>query len=220
MAHADFENLVATREHIRIRVDGSWSAREVELFYGYITDVYNILLILLNTDNERANIFMYEIQAILKAVVDYRAFAITFERTPGVHELWGRADAHSLDLESAIGATQRLRVDSVHFGSEGVHDLIGVAEVIGHLKDLILSIIETYTSRQERLATVRMLELKAEAFEIENQKKLLGNLAMALELAEKHNFPKQEISKLGAVLLQRKLYLEGLVSDEKIIGVE
>jgi len=104
------------RRIIRFRIDGEWSAEEMGQFFLDLDDLYmliNMLLVLM-------------------------VRAPSGPRGQMKHEL----RFFSQWLRSANPDSKFLEVVQIHYGSPGIQDLVGVGEIVGHIKEFILKIIE------------------------------------------------------------------------------
>jgi HAMP domain-containing protein len=129
------------------------------------------------------------------------------ERTPLVSAAQITAAAELLE------PGERLVVQRVIYGSPGIKDLAGVGEIVGHVKDLLVRLIDHWsTQRQRDLENVRR-ELENQTLEIEIAKQFVG-------LAQGLGYSKREMRQLVSIAIQEQRPLVRLIATGKITSAD
>lgn len=84
-------------------------------------------------------------------------------------------------------------------GSRDIKDIVGLGEIIGHIKDLILKLIEICTTREER-------KLKKRRMKLDNTREFL-------ELAEKYNLTLEQLNIYVALANDNSIMLTDQTSS-------
>ncbi|MEO7560348.1 MAG: hypothetical protein ABIT23_08865 [Nitrosospira sp.] len=116
-------------------------------------------------------------------------------------------------LVSILQPDERLQVRAVRYGSEGFKDFWGVGTSIGHLKDLVIKLIEVGTGWRRR-------KLESDTIEIDNEAKRLKNAREYVQFAKELGYTEVEIRQMISWSDKRQLVLIGLAQDGKLIGVD
>jgi len=198
---------------LRLNIDGRWSAAEMSACFSAVSDLYALrhALEVLREDASETDSLL---ERFYFGRVPQRS-ANAFRRLQGLAALsttplvLQSAD----DLVSILQPAERLQVRAVHYGSEGFKDLSGIGTAIGHLKDLILKLIDLGTGRKRR-------KLEEESLEIDNEGKRLKNAREYLGLIKDLGYSEGEVRKMVTWSDKRQLVLVGLVQDQKLIGVD
>jgi hypothetical protein len=194
---------------LRLNIDGHWTASDMSTSFAAMNDLYALrqAFEILRQD---AN----EMQYLLKQ------FYIGPERLPLalLRRFWGMPTVSQGlqtpdDLVSILQPGERLQVRAVHYGSEGFKDFWGVGSSIGHLKDLIIKLIDVGTGRARR-------KLENETIEIDNEARRLKNAREYIQLAKELGYSEAEMRKMISWTDKRQLVLVGLAQDGKLIGVD
>ena len=114
---------------------------------------------------------------------------------------------------------ERLSVCRIRFESPGFKDLAGVGEVIGHVKDFLLRLIQMYLERHQRRAENTGRRLDNEKRELENEGKRIENAKSLVELARNCGYTRAEVRKLVAWVDSRQALLVPLIETRKITDV-
>jgi hypothetical protein len=168
------------RTIIRFEIDGEWSAEEMGQFFVDLDELYMLLTTL--------------------QTIQFRD--PSGPRGKMKHEL----RYFSEWIKSANPHSKFLQVIKVQYGSPGIQDLVGVGEIVGHIKEFILKIIENISSRRER-------ELKNTQLELENARQFL-------QLRKDYDLNEEELLFLVKEINTRQRRLEKLIREGKIITVK
>jgi hypothetical protein len=139
------------RKVLRVEIDGTWTAQEFADFFKSITVLYGLRTVLEIRPRERP---------------------------------WGY-DRNELALHEALiealrslEPIEQLYVRRIQFASPGSIDLVGIGAIVGHVKDLLLRIIDLAVSAERR-------RLENEGLHIENERRRIENEKERLELEER-----------------------------------
>src|SRR5581483_4015272 len=107
---------------------------------------------------------------------------------------------------------EKLEVQRIQYGSEGFKDLAGIGEIVGHIKDFILKLIEHKSAKRQR-------ELENEEKEIRNQQLRIENARSFVALAKECGYSEPEIRSLVHFVDDRQQTLVDLIDTDKIRSV-
>lgn len=127
--------------------------------------------------------------------------------------LVGRGQAPIELASELLEPDERLVVQRVLYGSPGIKDLVGVGEIVGHVKDLLLRLIEHWSTRRQRSLENERRELENRQLQVEIAKQFVG---LAHELA----YPKKETRQLVSAVVLEQRPLVRLVSAGKITSAD
>jgi hypothetical protein len=106
-----------------------------------------------------------------------------------------------------------LSVVKIQYGSPGVKDLAGWGEVVGHLKDFLLKLIDLATSHRRRT-------LEDDKLEEEIRRKRIENAGALVNLAKDLGYTKAQTQKLVDFVYQAQEPLLSLAEEGKIHSVK
>ena len=129
----------------------------------------------------------------------------------------GRITSVSSEL---LEPDERLVVQRVIYGSPGIKDLAGVGEIVGHLKDLLLRLIDHWSTKQRRSLENRHLELENERLELENRQRQVEVAKQFVGLAGELGYTEQERRQLVAAVMHEQQPIVTLISAGKITSVD
>lgn len=84
----------------------------------------------------------------------------------------------------------KLSVIRTHHGSPGFTDLAGAAQIVGHLKEFLLHLVNLWATREER-------KVKSDILKRENEKKALEILEIKMDLLERAGCDKELLVQLA-----------------------
>lgn len=108
---------------------------------------------------------------------------------------------------------ERLIVQRVLYGSPGIKDLAGIGEIVGHVKDLLVRLIEHWSTRRQRSLENERRELENQQLQVEIAKQFVG-------LAQELGYTKREMRQLVASVVLEQRPLVQLVTAGKITSAE
>src|SRR4051812_21075906 len=116
---------------LSFEIDGNWYAPEMGVFLTQVDDLYRMYLGLeLIKDNEYIRDYLRDMRANNEQHLSL---------TKGLVIISHKAQF-----------INHLRVVRLQYASPGVQDLAGIGVIVGHIKDLVLRLIDLATSRKER----------------------------------------------------------------------
>ncbi len=200
---------------MRLDIDGDWTAEEFSSSFRLVNELYSLRAII-HIEKESLD----ELETYTREFFDFPPFWRRLPRRLRALYLarglpFPPAPLPLIDLntpESTFGLLEpeeRLRVTKIQFSSPGFKDLAGLGEVVGHLKDFILRLIELYASRRQR-------HLENELWEEEIQAKRLENAKSFVELAKECGYSKADMRKLVQWVDSRQNVLIPLIERGKI----
>lgn len=197
---------------LRISVDGNWTADDMAQSFAAIRDLY-LMRLAIEALSEQAR----EADAYLREPfpLPYR-----LRRAMNLFVISGMAgwiEAPPLDTDrltrlcDVLAPGRQLQVRRVEYASPGIKDLVGVGEVVGHIKDFIVFLIEHFRSREARKLDNEEQRLRNDALRLDNARRFFA-LRRALDLTP------AEMRRLQMWVDDRQQPLAALVTDGKIRG--
>ncbi len=95
----------------------------------------------------------------------------------------------TIQASELLEPEERLVVQRVLYGSPGIKDLVGVGEIVGHVKDLLVRLIEHWSTRRQRSLENERRELENQQLQVEIAKQFVG-------LARELGYTKKEMRQL------------------------
>ena len=135
-----------------------------------------------------------------------------FRRERQLEILGGPADAGPAIAELLEGH-ERLLVQRVIYGSPRIKDLVGVGEIVGHLKDMLVRLIDHCSTRRQR-------NLENDRRELENRKLELEVAKEFVALARDIGYTKREMRQLVAKTVEQQQPLVRLITAGKIVSAD
>ena len=115
---------------------------------------------------------------------------------------------------------EALQVRAIRYGSPGFKDLIGIGEVIGHVKDILFKVIDVSSTKGDKELEQEKLSLENHRLWLENQEKELENMAIFSELLRKNGYNDAEIKKsLTEWLTKKQEPFLRLANEKKILSI-
>ena len=108
---------------------------------------------------------------------------------------------------------ERLLVKRVIYGSPGIKDLVGIGEIVGHIKDLLVRLIDHCSTRRQR-------SLENERRELENRKLEIEVAKEFVNLAKDVGYTKREMRQLVGMVTDKQRPLVRLIVSGKIISAD
>ena len=200
---------------LRVGMDGQWTAHELYASLYSIEYFYNAILFLQLCAYQT---FISDFREYLRN--EFATLRPFEEDTP--REVMGAGGPVGFALEDATRLSQLiialaphllLNVRRIQYGSPGFKDLAGAGEIVGHVKDFLLKLIDlAVTTRQRRLdVTERNVEIEAKRIE---------NLKAFVELAKGIGFSEHEIRTMLKSADVHQDNLMQLALQMKIVTVE
>lgn len=200
---------------LRLDIDGHWEAREFAGSLTALDRLYTLRFALAVEFEELRDIrdlYMdFPFPPFAKSIKQFRRLARLFpsallrgELAPLVTSPQGFAL-----WEKLLEPQERLALQRVIYGSPGIKDLAGFGEIIGHLKDLLVRIIELWSASRQRQLENERRELENERLRIQIAKDYVG-------LAGDMGYSKREMRQLVTFVVQEQRPIIQLVEDGKV----
>lgn len=204
---------------LRIGIDGRWEASDFARSFTALDRLYTL---------------RFAIDLELEELHEIRDFYRDapfppFPYSPRYFRRWGKLIPPSLfhaerapvlsgietgSLTSDLFEPQeRLVVQRVLYGSPGIKDLVGIGEIVGHVKELLLRVIEHWSTRRQR-------DLENERRELENQQLQVEIAKKFVDLAGDLGYSKREMRQLVASVVREQRPLIQLVAGGKITSAD
>jgi len=204
-------------EILRLGIDGRWAAEEMGRSLLHIQDLYNLRLIIQ---------VIYEDWRDLERLYDELMHFPSFRRGKRRRLIYPALFSNPYQIPPAIPLVsqdlirisnflypqEKLEVQRIQYGSEGFKDLAGIGEIVGHIKDFILKLIEHKSAKRQR-------ELENEEKEIRNQQLRIENARSFVALAKECGYSEPEIRSLVHFVDDRQQTLVDLIDTDKIRSV-
>lgn len=171
---------------LSFEINENWYAPEMGTFLLHLNDLYRLYLGLevIQADEHARNYFRE-----MKANNEQR-----LSLTKGLVTISHKAQR-----------INHLRVIRIQYASPGVQDLAGIGVIVGHIKDLVLRLIDLAASGEERRLKNKRLEL--------------DNLREQVQLAKELGYTNKEIRNLLGWAKKRQRVIYDLIEDGKIRSV-
>lgn len=171
---------------LRIELNEDWYAPEMGTFLLHLNDLYRLYLGLevIQADERARNYFRD-----MKANNEQR-----LSLSKGLVNISHKAQRFN-----------HLRIIRIQYASPGVQDLAGIGVIVGHIKDLVLRLIDLAASKEERKLKNRRLEL--------------DNLREQIQIAKEVGYTDKEIKNLLGWAKKRQKTIYDLIEDSKIQSV-
>ncbi|MBB5354007.1 hypothetical protein HNR46_004279 [Haloferula luteola] len=183
---------------LRLSIDGQWTAADFAASLTALDQIYSTMAVLrLEEEAIHDTEMMYRelrefgpfpfhpkmmgrhLRRIMRAQIP--AMIVPDVRLLKIDDL-----GHSFQI---LEPSERLAVTRLQFASPGFKDLAGLGEVIGHLKDFMIHLIDLYSNRRKRNLECDVMEAELNSKRAENAKQLIG-------IARELGYTKAEMRKL------------------------
>lgn len=175
-------------EHsIRLRIDGSWSAKEMaDLFQSCDTI--------------------------------YRQLAQLHSRTLFNEVLQQTENPQSTGNHD--GRDKVLQVTSVSYSSPGWADFLGAGELVGHLKEFLLGLLDRVIEKRDREQGRQLRQAEIEAAALENYARRLELIDKAFDLSDRRDLSDGHRQQMLHDILAASRPLGRAISEGRITAVE
>jgi len=207
------------KQVLRVGIDGQWEASEFAMSLSALDRLYTLrfgLALEMEELRELRDFYLdgpfSPLPPSLRHVRRWTKMAppsfFRSERTPLV--AGGRLTAHSSEM---LEPNERLVVRRVIYGSPGIKDLIGVGEIVGHVKDLLLRLIDLWSTRRQR-------KLENDHRSLENQQLQMEIAQQFVGLAKELGYSKREMRQIVASAVHEQKPLVRLIAAGKITSAD
>jgi uncharacterized membrane protein YgcG len=150
---------------LRFTIDGRWTAEEMAAFISSVNDLYNVSLIqrVAAEDMPRWERAIYG--RVVHGPPDFLPF---------IPHLIPPPDVLISRLSSLVMPDEKLQLRKIEFASPGFMDLAGLGQVIGHVKDFVIYIIERIFPPEAKTLANDEQRLKNDALRIHNAREFVS----------------------------------------------
>jgi hypothetical protein len=197
---------------MRVEIEGSWTAKDMAESLSSLRELYNVRLgiQMIYEDYRDAPDYIYEMRHLLpfrrrrylnpfllqQALIAGSSFTIT----------------DPAQISRLIAPEEELKVRRIDYASPGLKDLAGLGDIVGHVKDFTLKLIEHFSSRRKRELLDEEQKLKNEALRIQNARNFIN-------LMEELGLDELERRRLVGYVDEKQEPLIRLVAEGKIQNV-
>lgn len=203
---------------LRIGIDGRWEATEFASSLNAIDRLYTLRFGLAMEQEELRDLrelyFNGPVPPFPSSMRYLRRWA---ELTPTMlrHPQWTPLTSASrvTAVSKLLEPRERLVVQRVIYGSPGIKDLAGIGEIVGHVKDLLIHLIDHWSTRRQR-------DLENNRRELENQQLQVEIAKQFVELADGLGYSKREMRQLVSEVIYEQKPLLDLIAAGKITSAD
>ncbi|MGN7100335.1 hypothetical protein ACTHR6_01915 [Ralstonia holmesii] len=203
------------RQVLRINIDGRWEASEFAASFSALDRLYTFRLGLEMEYEELRELRRFYFDTPFPSSMRYMRRWAVAARSSLLHP--DRAPLVSAARISAISELlepdERLVVRRISYASPGIKDLAGIGEIIGHVKDLLLHLIDLWSTRRQR-------SLENERRELENQQLQVAIAKEFVSFAKELGYSQGEMRQIVALVIREQQPLVRLITKGKITSAE
>jgi hypothetical protein len=222
---------------MRIVIDGEWTATEMAQSFRALDDLYNFRVFIRSDMPHRfykrlgrrfpfpPEFFLEEFGPLL--LFDKMFPLVGSPEVPGegrdlLYAMMVMLQAVRED-DSSVSA---LEVRAVKYVSEGFKDFAGIGEIVGHVKDFVLRLIEIFITRKHREELCEQARLeneerrrRMEQLDVEIQKQKLENISQYVQIMRDAGFSKVAVKRAMQAIDLRADILGTLIESGKIKAI-
>lgn len=213
---AILERKTSVKNHLRISLNQKWSNVDFINFFTAIQNIYELYILgeEINSIKDFESLFQSD---PIKASLIITYLEQNFMKSDSTMMISGKTETNlytnndSLRLKFLI--KNELQIVRISYASPGFADIGGFGAAIGHVKDLILRLIDFYENRKSN-------KLDNERKEIENDILRIDKTKKVLELLREINYPESKIIKILETENNSIKALKNLVESNQIENAE
>lgn len=203
---------------LRIEIDGRWEATEFVAALSAIDRLYTLRFGLALEQEELHDLREIYLNARVPPVlssVRYLRRGQELDPTILPFPEWTPVTTASriTAISKLLEPSERVVVQRVIYGSPGITDLIGISPIVGDIKDLLVRLIDHWSTRRQR-------DLENDRRELENRQLLVENAKRFVDLASDLGYSKREMRQIVSTLMQELKPLMGLIAAGKITSAD
>lgn len=194
---------------LRLQVEGTWTPGEMGQLLTHLHDLYDLRLLF--EPHERRDgrelwwtwweVYFYRIPFFHRQVTKNILLTLLGEKTP------------FSPIRGMILPKHQLSLAYVKYGSPGSIDVLGLGQIIGHVKDLVVKLIDHFSSRELR-------QLGTEKARLENDRLRLTNAREFVSLAKELGYTDGELQAIVNWVDERQQTVVDLAGSGKLIGAK
>jgi hypothetical protein len=202
---------------LHIEIDGLWSADDFARMFTSANDIYGVFALVYI---ERSSV--NEIERDFRDFEEYylrRSSRRLRGRFPLPQSMYGLGLTKLIDASNlarsfeALEGSERLMVRRCTYASPGVTDFTGLGQALGHLKDVIVKLIDVKAASRER-------EIKNQILEEDLNAAALKNMREKIALLKELGYTKADVRSIVAALNPSVLTLENFVDRGMITSAQ
>jgi hypothetical protein len=208
-----------SRQSIRLDIEGRWSAEGMGKLLLAISDLYDLRLFLEFLSDEWRILDRYYDEFLHRLPLSSRRRRrlLSFGPFPWEFGFFGPSlptldEPHLTRISQVLEPDERLHVRRISYASPGSIDLVGIGAVVGHIKDLVLKLIERHDSKRHR-------ELSDEREALDNERLRLENARTFVALARDLGYSDVEVRRLVSHVDNKQQLLVEAIDDDKLRGI-
>ena len=203
---------------LRVSIEGEWEAAEFATSLNALDRLYALRFgLVLEAENVRELRDLYEEAPFPPFPGSSRSLRRWARLAPAS---FFRAQEAPLNRRTLISVAsdmlepqERLVVRRIIYGSPGITDLAGIGEIVGHVKDFLVSIIEHCSTRRQRSLENERRALENKQLQVQIAKEFVG-------LAQELGYTKKEMRQLVASIVREQTPLVRLVAAGKVTSAD
>jgi hypothetical protein len=208
------------RQVLRVGIDGTWEAGEFAASFNALDRLYAMrfaIALELEELRELRDFYMDvpfpPFPRSLRALRAWARLAPPSVLRSGRAPLLGRGEVPFTVASELLEPEERLIVRRILYGSPGIKDLVGIGEIVGHLKDLLVRLIDHWSTGRQRSLENERRELENQQLQVEIAKQFVG-------LAQDLGYTKKEMRQLVSAVVLEQRPLIRLVAAGKITSAD
>ena len=199
---------------MRVNIGGRWRAEDMANSLLAVRDLYNLRLVLqiMREDARDMEEFWHEMRHFppFRRGMKHRRFHPMMLQMPFLQSPSIPLDSDQLaSLADFILPKEELIVSRIEYASPGFKDLTGIGEVVGHVKDFVIRVIELVCERGKRRLDNEKSSVEIEGMRIENAKRFVA-------LAKDCGYTEAELRRMTRWVDDRQETIIILVQSGKI----
>jgi hypothetical protein len=164
---------------MRVNIEGRWRAEDMANSLLAVRDLYNLRLVLqvMREDAKDMEEFWFEMHHFppFRRWMKHRRFHPMMFQMPFSQFPTIPLDSEQLaSLADFTLPKEELVVSRIQYASPGFKDLTGIGDVIGHVKDFVVRVIELWCDREKRRLENEKTKTEIEGMRIENAKQFVS----------------------------------------------
>lgn len=205
-----------TEERImRCEIEGSWTAKDMAESLLSFRDLYSLRLgleVVAEDQRDLEEMFfeMRHFPPFRRRLKTRRLHPLLFESLLAGYSL---STGDPVRIANLIYPHEELKVRRIEYSSPGFKDLAGFGEIIGHIKDFSLKLIEHFSNKRSR-------DLKDDEQELRNQSLRIQNAREFVSLARECGFDEPQIRELVHLVDGKQEPLIRLIESGKLQRVQ
>lgn len=203
---------------LRLEIDGRWSVEEMAKSLTHLRDLYSLRLViqLVYEDWKDWDSYYKEFfppfSSRMRGVTRRLRGQSRFGYSPMMGGTSALDPSNLSEISELLYPQEQLMIQRIEYGSPGVADIGGLGVIVGHVKDLILKLIERRDSKRQRHLENEERELRNQQYRIENANRLV-------QLARECGYSEPQMRSIVKFVDERQQTFIDLVDAGKIKSI-